>query len=262
MTRRFALRTHITPVDSAALALVLIASTGVATAATGGTFVLGRGNSASTRTGLTSSTGTPLSLYAKAGYAPLLVNSATKVTHLNADKLDGLDSAQLQRRVSASCPGGAVRSVTPLGSVTCARVPAKARFVPPVGVDGPDASQVLASFDGVTVRGYCRRVGGSVPSALVAIYVNGEGAMHGHLTVTEGGATAVSPISAQLAATGNGSPLYARSRFYSDGGLVRATVVGMVDAHQMATQITAHVVLDLRDPSAQARPCSIWTTVV
>jgi hypothetical protein len=262
VTPRFALRSLLTPLGAAALALLLIASTGVATAATGGTFILGRGNSASSRTGLTSSSGTPLSLYAKAGYAPLLVNSATKVSNLNADKVDGLDSAQLQRRVSGTCAGGAVRSVTPLGAVTCVRVPARARFVPHVGIDGPDASQVLAAFDGVTVRGYCRRVGGSVPSALVAIYVNGAGVMHGHLTVTEGGATAVSAVSTQLAVTGNGSPLYARSRFYSDGGLVRATVIGMVDAQQTTTQITAHVVLDLRDTSAEARPCSVWATVV
>lgn len=262
MRPRTAPRPLATPLGAAALALVVLGSTGAATAATGGALVLGRANSASSRTGLTSSAGTPLSLYAKSGYAPLLVNSAVKVAHLNADRVDGLDSSQLQRRVTAACPGGAVRSVLTSGAVTCAGVPAKARFVPRVGADGPDATAVLATVSGVTVRAYCRRTGGSIPSALVGVYLNGSGAVHGHLTVSEGAATAVSPFSTPLAASANTSPLYARSRFYSDGGVVRATVVGLVDTQDTTVQVTAHVVLDVRDASASATPCSVWATVV
>jgi hypothetical protein len=92
---------------------------GSAYAATGGTFLLGRANSASTTTSLSNSAGTPLSLSARSGYAPLKVNSGTKVGNLNSDKLDGLDSTQLQRTVQ-SCPAGtAIQAVASSGAVTC-----------------------------------------------------------------------------------------------------------------------------------------------
>ncbi|MCU1587864.1 MAG: hypothetical protein JWN31_1357 [Frankiales bacterium] len=108
---------HATVVAYAALTLAL---SGTAYAATGGTFILGRGNAASTATGLTSSTGTPLSLNAKTGYAPLAVNSTKRVSRLNADLLDNLDSAALQRRVTGTCAAGnAVRAVAANGAVTC-----------------------------------------------------------------------------------------------------------------------------------------------
>jgi hypothetical protein len=70
---------------------------GVAYAATGGTFLLGRSNSATATTTLSDSKGTPLSLSAKAGFAPLKVNSATKVVNLNVDKIDNLDSTAFLR---------------------------------------------------------------------------------------------------------------------------------------------------------------------
>ncbi|HUR02514.1 MAG TPA: hypothetical protein VM347_08240 [Nonomuraea sp.] len=108
---------HATVVAYVALSLAL---SGTAYAATGGTFVLGRSNAASSPTGLTSSAGTPLVLNAKTGYAPLAVNSTTKVNRLNADLLDGVDSAALQRRVSGTCAAGhAVRAIAANGTVTC-----------------------------------------------------------------------------------------------------------------------------------------------
>jgi hypothetical protein len=70
---------------------------GTAYAATGGTFVLGRANTATTTTTLTDSAGTPLALNAKAGSAPLTVNSAKTVTNLSADRLDGLSSTSFLR---------------------------------------------------------------------------------------------------------------------------------------------------------------------
>lgn len=52
--------------------------------------------------------------------APFTVNSATKVTSLNADRLDNLDSSQLQRPLTSACADGtAVQSVSQAGAVTC-----------------------------------------------------------------------------------------------------------------------------------------------
>jgi hypothetical protein len=70
---------------------------GTAVAATGGTFILGRSNAASTTTTLTNSAGTPLALNAKTGTAPLRVNTTVKVPNLNADTVDGLHSTSFAR---------------------------------------------------------------------------------------------------------------------------------------------------------------------
>ena len=71
---------------------------GVGYGATGGSFILGSANSANRTTTLTSSAGPALSLRAPAGSAPLAVNSTTKVSRLNADLVDGLDSSAFQRK--------------------------------------------------------------------------------------------------------------------------------------------------------------------
>src|SRR5262245_28756661 len=77
------------------------------TAANGGNFILGAANSATARTSLTTTTseaalqltnngtGVPLSLVAPGGQAPIKSNSTVKVGNLNADLLDGVDSAFL-----------------------------------------------------------------------------------------------------------------------------------------------------------------------
>ncbi len=86
---------------------LFIALGGTTYAATGGNFILGRANSASSTSSLTApvagkglqvtntSTGagaTALGLNVASGHAPFTVNSGTKVSNLNADKLDGQDS--------------------------------------------------------------------------------------------------------------------------------------------------------------------------
>src|SRR5215218_7767707 len=71
-------------------------------AATGGSFILGKGNSAGNTTGLSSGAkkgpalalrntgGKPAASFTvKSGVAPFTVNSAAKVARLNADTLDG-----------------------------------------------------------------------------------------------------------------------------------------------------------------------------
>jgi hypothetical protein len=98
------LRPHLTYANVMVTALAFIALGGTTLAATGGNFILGQPNSASSTTGLSAgttgpalratntSTGTAGSFNVTAGHAPFTVNSGTKVTNLNADKLDGLDS--------------------------------------------------------------------------------------------------------------------------------------------------------------------------
>ena len=140
MRLSFGRPSHATVVAYVAL---FVALGGTSVAATGGTFVLGRSNYATTVTSLSNSAGTPLSLSAKAGYAPLAVNSTKVVTRLNADlldglhstafqragskssdanRLDGLDSTAFQRATSASCPGGtSIKSITASGSAHCSQ---------------------------------------------------------------------------------------------------------------------------------------------
>lgn len=99
--------------------IILAAAAGTAVAATGGTFVLGRSNTATTTTVLANTGGTALSLSSPSGRAPLAVSNSVKVARLNADQLDGLDSAALQRRISGTCSGSALTAVTSAGAVSC-----------------------------------------------------------------------------------------------------------------------------------------------
>jgi hypothetical protein len=64
--------------------------------------------------------GPGLKAIVNAGAPPLAVNSNVKVASLNADLLDGLDSAVLQTRVSGTCgAGSAIRVVNANGTVSC-----------------------------------------------------------------------------------------------------------------------------------------------
>jgi hypothetical protein len=109
--------THATVVAYIAL---FVALSGTAVAATGGNVRLGMFNSAGETTVLKSKEGEPLSLRSEPGVAPLRVNGEAKVTRLNADQLDSLDSSEFQRRVSDACGAGTfVRSIGADGSVVC-----------------------------------------------------------------------------------------------------------------------------------------------
>jgi hypothetical protein len=88
------------------LALV-IALSGGAYAANGGSLILGRGNSASSLTGVSNSKGVAFSFRSKTGSAPFTVNgNSVKVSSLNADKVDGLDSTQLRGQTGPAGPQG------------------------------------------------------------------------------------------------------------------------------------------------------------
>ncbi len=76
---------------------MLVLGSGSAVAATGGKLLLGRSNTATATTTLASTKGTALSLRAPAGKPPLTVSSGARVPNLNADRVDGLSSADLAR---------------------------------------------------------------------------------------------------------------------------------------------------------------------
>ena len=101
------LLSHLTYANVMVTIVAFIVLGGMSYAATGGNFILGKSNSASSKTSLsapisdkavqltntnTGAGATALGLNVASGHPPLTVNSRTKVTNLNADKLDGIDS--------------------------------------------------------------------------------------------------------------------------------------------------------------------------
>jgi hypothetical protein len=82
------------PVNGSLVAVV-IAMSGTAYAATGGSFILGRANHETSTASLADSKGTPLALSAPAHRAPLAVNRNTMVKNLNAQYLGGLTATGL-----------------------------------------------------------------------------------------------------------------------------------------------------------------------
>jgi hypothetical protein len=132
------------PVMSAVLSVsaVVIAVSSTSAYAAAANFLLNVGNTSSAQTTLngsavagkalqvtnqnTTAGAGALGLTVAAGHPPLTVNAtAGKATNLNADKLDGLNSTQLQMATSASCgsQGGAVSSIAQTGQTTCTALP-------------------------------------------------------------------------------------------------------------------------------------------
>lgn len=114
-------------------ALVLtFAMVGTAGATAGAMLHLGVVNTRHATTTLTGSTSGPEMKIINNGTGPALalgvstnrpafsVSSTAKVPKLNADRLDNLDSTQLQRRIASSCAAGSsMRSVSAAGAVVC-----------------------------------------------------------------------------------------------------------------------------------------------
>ena len=98
-------RTRLLVAITGLIAGVVIVSPAVAGTGIGALFNLGRANTVNRTTTLTGTTsgrilalaitgtGSALSLSTRAGQAPMTVTSSTRVAHLNADLLDGLDAS-------------------------------------------------------------------------------------------------------------------------------------------------------------------------
>lgn len=263
MTFRSLGRAARNPVLCLGLLIALVGGTGAATAATGGTFLLGRSNTASARTGLTNTAGTPLSLYAKTGYPPLAVNSEVKVSKLNADRLDGLDSASLQRRVTGTCAGGAVSAVGATGAVTCAALPKKFSVEAPWGsTPGTPVDTVVASAGGVTFSVRCTLVEEfEGPRLTMTGFFTGSGIANGHTTTTlYSDVDSIDPVGAAVPAGGVSATL--KTFDAPELAFSRQTAIVMTHTNGTVTQWTLHLFADGRNLGAGGKPCTVWGTAV
>jgi hypothetical protein len=101
------MRSHLTFANVASLTALFVALGGTTYAATGGKFILGQSNTASSKSTLsapiadkaltvtnnsTKAGATALGLNVASGHPPFRVNSGTKVANLNADQVDGQES--------------------------------------------------------------------------------------------------------------------------------------------------------------------------
>jgi hypothetical protein len=108
------MRRYPSPSLVVSITALVVALGGAGYSATGGNFILGRANTASTPSTLTAhvngralqltnqvaaANATALGLTVAPGRPPMMVNSPVKVVNLNADRLDGLDSTQLPRSI-------------------------------------------------------------------------------------------------------------------------------------------------------------------
>jgi hypothetical protein len=82
-------RRHPSVATAISIVALVIAMSGSAYAATGGTFILGKANKATNLTSLSNSKGTALALSSASGKPPLTVNSSVQVPNLNASELGG-----------------------------------------------------------------------------------------------------------------------------------------------------------------------------
>lgn len=77
-------------------AAVVAGGAGVAGAANGGNFILGRANTETAPASLSNTHGVPLKLSAPSGVAPMQVNRTTMIAKLNAQYVGGLSATQLE----------------------------------------------------------------------------------------------------------------------------------------------------------------------
>jgi len=168
------------PAMAVALLALFVALGGVGYSATGGNFILGQTNTASSTSTLSapvagralqltntdaSAGATALGLAVAAGHAPLDVNSTTKVVRLNSDLLDNLDSTSFIRKgvlqTSAVTTAGGVVDVTNTGTTN--------------GVQGITTSGSASGVYGENTSGGGFGVAGRASSSGHAIYGDNTG---------------------------------------------------------------------------------------
>jgi hypothetical protein len=187
---------------------LFIALGGTTYAATGGNFILGKANSASSTTSLsapvagkglqvtntsTHAGASALGLNVASGHAPFTVNSGAKVANLNADKLDGVDS-------TGFLPSSNVKAWH-WGANNC------------VNATDPGCQSTF-SFGGLNLTAKCVRIGStalllldnsSSTSQISAAYITSEASNNAHQTLAPANSQifAVSTSGAELDAQGS-----------------------------------------------------------
>jgi hypothetical protein len=170
-----------------ALLALFVALSGVGIAATGGTFILGQPNTATTKTTLSApvkgkalqltnatqqAESTALALTVAAGHAPLTVNSAARVANLNVDTIDGVDSAVFLRSgilQTAALDTGGVLNATNTGTAN--------------GVQGVTEAAFASGVYGENTSGGGYGVAGRASGGGIGVYGdNTAGGYAGHFT--------------------------------------------------------------------------------
>jgi hypothetical protein len=95
------------PAIAISVAALVVALSGTSYAATGGTFLLGRANSATALSSLSNSKGTALQLSSKPGTPPLTVSNSVQVPKLNASELGGSPAAGFMQGTGSADSGNA-----------------------------------------------------------------------------------------------------------------------------------------------------------
>jgi hypothetical protein len=86
----------LSPAAVAVSVALVVGGAGIADAATGGAFLLGKANTENAKATLANTRGTPLALSAPPGKAPLAVNRKALVQNLNAQYVGGLSAGSLK----------------------------------------------------------------------------------------------------------------------------------------------------------------------
>jgi len=176
------LRAALSPPMLVALAALFVALGGTTWAATGGSFVLGKPNTADATTSLTAPVAggralqltntdttqagsTALGLTVGNGHPPLSVNSSVKVTNLNADLLDGINSAGFLRSTGKAADSNLLDGVD---STSFLRTSGKAADADKL--DGVDSTGFLRSLFPLVLSG-----APASPQAVVQATNNGSG---------------------------------------------------------------------------------------
>ena len=223
-------------------AVLVTTTTALAGSGVGGVFNLGQVNTVDQKTTLTGATSEPqlliqnsgsgsaLNLVVGAGAAPFKVSSSTKVASLNADFLDGLDSADLQKRVNGTCPAGqAVKLVHADGSVSCLAVGGTGGSWSLTGNAGTTGANFLGTTD---LKALVLKVNGEPALELVptssSLYPNDTPAVIGGSpgnSAFTGGLLGVTPVGATIAGggkveSGGSASVTAPNRVTDDFGTV------------------------------------------
>jgi hypothetical protein len=189
-----AIRHRLSPATVIALIALFVALGGVGVAASGGNFILGQSNSATSQTGLAANTsaaalavtnnvGTPLKLNAPAGVAPFAVNNGTKVANLNADTLDSLDSSYFLPKTGKAADSNKLDGLDSTEFVPASSLRRVAPVTQNILVGGNIDIGTVGPF---TFRGYCAHNAGTDLIQISILSTNAHSAFASMTTSTGG----------------------------------------------------------------------------